>query len=56
METKTYSKAYCILKLIIVEQEFEEALLRGVTEGQKIAIDVHYQDKMTDLVIEIVLS
>ena len=33
-----------------VEQEQEEALRNGVLHGQKIAVDVNYQEKMTDLV------
>lgn len=34
----------------MVEKEHEEALQNGVLNGQRIAIDVSYQDKMSDLV------
>ena len=38
----------CISRL--VEAEKQQSLLDGMKNGQKIAIDVGYQDKMTDFV------
>ena len=34
----------------LVEAEKQQSLLDGMKNGQKIAIDVGYQDKMTDFV------